>query len=150
MGGKSMTPKEYLKQAYRLDKIIDSMVKEVEELRSLSSAIQSPQFGERVQTTRDNEAKFVKNLYKIEEFEETINYKIDRLIDLKKQMSEVISSVSNPDEQLVLRHRYLLGQTWEQISDELVADPTTIYRWHKKALNSLELPNDIIVIANSY
>ncbi|MFV0441856.1 MAG: hypothetical protein ACK5LV_11310 [Lachnospirales bacterium] len=43
-----MTPKEYLKQAYRLDKIIDSMVQEVEELSALASAIQSPQFGERV------------------------------------------------------------------------------------------------------
>lgn len=141
-----MTPKEYLKQAYRLDKIIDSMVQEVEELRTLASAIQSPQFGERVQTTRDNEAKFVKNLYKIEEFEERINHKIDYLIDLKKQMSEVISSVSNPDEQLVLRHRYLLGETWEKIGDILHADERTIRRWHFKALKQVVIPKDAIKI----
>lgn len=146
MGGKSMTPKEYFKQAYRLDKIIDSMVQEVNELRSLVTSIQSPQYGERVQTSRDTEARFVKSLMKIQEFETRIDTKIDHLVALKKQISETISRVPNPDEQLVLRHRYLLGQTWEQVSEELHADPTTIYRWHLKALKNVVLPEDIILI----
>lgn len=141
-----MTPKEYFKQAYKLDTIINDLLQEVDELRALSTSIQSPQFGERVQTTKDNEAKFVKNLMKIESFEEKINSRIDRLIDLKKQMSEVIGRVPNPDEQSVLRHRYLFGKTWEQVSDDLYADPTTIYRWHMKALKNVTLPKDIILI----
>lgn len=141
-----MTPKEYFKQAYRLDKIIDSMILEVDELRSLCSSIQSPQYGERVQTSKDNEARFVKVLIKIEEQETKINAKVDHLINLKKQISEVISTVTNPDEQLVLRHRYLLGETWESIGEVLLADERTIRRWHSKALRQVVLPKELIKI----
>jgi hypothetical protein len=141
-----MKAKEYLKQAYRLDKIIASMVMELEGMKLTVDSVQSPSFGERVQTSRDNEARFVKKLYKIEEFEERLSGKIDHLLSLKNQISEVIGNIKNQDEQLVLRHRYLFGHTWEQISEELYADPTTIYRWHLKALKNVVLPDDIILI----
>ena len=141
-----MTAKEYLKQAYRLDKIIRSMIQEVEELKSLATSIRSPQYGEKVQTTINQDAPYQKTLEKVWQFEQKMDEQICLWVALKEQIAEVISGVKNPNEQLVLRHRYILEQTWEEISEQLMADPVTIYRWHLKALKNVQLPENIISI----
>ena len=71
---------------------------------------------------------------------------IDRLVDLKEQIRTVIDRVENPDEQMVLRYRYIHNMTWEQIGDELKADESTVRRWHRRALASVIVPADPIVI----
>ena len=126
---------------------IRTMSQEIEELRRLATTVQSPQFGERVQTGRDTEAKFVKILYKIDDYEERIVEKMDLLVELKNQISIVIGNVEHPDEQLVLRYRYLLGETWEMIGEMLNADERTVRRWHSKALNKIVLPDNAIDIS---
>lgn len=139
-----MTPKEYLKQAYRLDMLIKAMNQEIEELRRLSTTVQSLQYGERVQTSRNTEARFVKILFRIEEYEEQIAKKMDQHVKLKKQISEVINAIDNPDEKLVLHLRYIQGETWESIGETLFVDERTVRRWHSKALNKITLPDDAI------
>ena len=67
-----MTAKEYLQQAYRLNELIDSDVHELERLRDLAGRISSPNFGERVQSSRNLDAPFVKYLGDIMEMEEKI------------------------------------------------------------------------------
>ena len=47
-----MKAKEYLHQAYRLDKRIQSNIEEMERLRELSTSVSSPSWGERIQTQR--------------------------------------------------------------------------------------------------
>lgn len=64
-----MTAKEYLQQAYRLNELIDSDVHELERLRDLAGRISSPNFGERVQSSRNLDAPFVKYLGDIMEME---------------------------------------------------------------------------------
>lgn len=45
-----MTPKQYLRQAYRLNELINSHIREVEQLRLLSTSVPSTDFSkERVQ-----------------------------------------------------------------------------------------------------
>lgn len=141
-----MTTKEYLKQGYRLDKRIDSMLLEVEELKSMLYSIPSPQYGERVQTTRNTDSPFLRKLIKVEEFEEKVNEQIDRCVALKEQMGQAISTVQNADEEMVLRYRYIHGKTWEQIGVELFADERTIRRWHTKALKQMVMPENPIKI----
>ena len=80
------------------------------------------------------------------ELQEKINAEIDKLIDLKEQMRGVIETVVNVDEQMVLRYRYIHNMTWEQIGDELKADESTVRRWHHRALASVTVPDDPIVI----
>ena len=53
-----MTPKEYLKQAYRLDHRINSDIAELGRLREMSTSISSPSLGEKVQTNRNTDAPF--------------------------------------------------------------------------------------------
>lgn len=57
-----MKAKEYLHQAYRLDKRIQSNIEEMERLRELSTSVSSPSWGERIQTQRHTDALFVRYL----------------------------------------------------------------------------------------
>ena len=141
-----MTAKEYLRQAYRLDHRINSDIAEMERLQEMAGSVGSPGFEEHYNPNRLTEAPFVRCLEKVWDLEQKINSEIDRLIDLKAQMREVIATASNADEQMVLRYRYIHNMTWEQIGDELHADRTTVYRWHNSALNHVTLPEDPIRI----
>lgn len=141
-----MTAKEYLRQAYRLDHRINSDIAEMERLQEMAGSVGSPGFEEHYNPNRPTEAPFVRCLEKVWDLEQKINSEIDRLIDLKAQMREVIATASNADEQMVLRYRYIHNMTWEQIGDELHADRTTVYRWHNSALNHVTLPEDPIRI----
>lgn len=143
-----MTAKEYLKQAYRLDHRINSDLEEVAQLRGMAMSISSPAWGEKGGSgSRNTEPSFVRNICKIMELEEKVNAEIDLLVDLKAQIHEVISTLTNMDEQMVLRYRYIQNMTWEAIGDELHADKSTVRRWHGEALAHVALPENPIVIA---
>ena len=141
-----MTAKEYLKQAYRLDHRIDSDIAEMERLREMACSVGSPGFEEHHNPNRPTEAPFIRALEKVWEMQEKINAEIDRLVDLKAQMRDVIEAVPDTDERMVLRYRYIHNMTWERIGDELHVEPRTVRRWHELALSHIVLPNDPIII----
>ena len=141
-----MTAKEYLKQAYRLDHRIDSDIAEMERLREMACSIGAPGFEEHYDPNHPTEAPFIRALEKVWKLEEKINAEIDRLVDLKAQMRGVIEAISDPDERMVLRYRYIHNMTWEKIGDVLHADRTTVYRWHNTAIRHVILPDDPIQI----
>ena len=141
-----MTPKEYLKQAYRLDHRINSDIAELGRLREMSTSISSPSLGEKVQTNRNTDAPFVKCLERIYSLEEKINEEIVLLVNLKEEIRSVIDMVSNTDERMVLRYRYIHNYTWEQIGDVLGADSRTVRRWHGQALGHVTLPENLLKI----
>lgn len=141
-----MTAKEYLRQAYRLDQKINSDLEEVAALREMASSVSSPQLSERVQTSRKGDAPFVRCLEKIIELEDKINKEIDLLVELKKEIWMVITTVEDTDERMVLKYRYVHNYTWEQIGNELHADARTVRRWHGKALLHVVLPENPITV----
>ena len=141
-----MTAKEYLRQAYRLDQKINSDLEEVAALREMASSVSPPQLSERVQTSRKGDAPFVRCLEKIIELEDKINKEIDLLVELKKEIRMVITTVEDTDERMVLKYRYVHNYTWEQIGNELHADARTVRRWHGKALLHVVLPENPITV----
>lgn len=141
-----MKAKEYFYQAYRLDKRIQSNIEEIERLRELSTSVSSPGWGERIQTQRHTDALFVRYLERIEELQIKINDEVDHLVALKAEIRDVINKVTDIDERMVLRYRYVHNFTWEQIGDELNADKSTIRRWHGNALNHVIVPENPITI----
>ncbi len=141
-----MTAKEYLRQAYRLDQKISSDLEEVASLREMSASVSSPQLTERVQTSKNTDAPFVRALEKIIDLEEHINKEVELLMELKKEIRVVITTVEDTDERMVLKYRYVHNYTWEQIGNELHADARTVRRWHGKALQHVILPENPITI----
>jgi DNA-directed RNA polymerase specialized sigma subunit len=141
-----MTPKEYLRQSYRLDQRINSDIEEVGRLRSMAASVSSPALTERVQTSHNGDAPFARSIEKIIELEHQIDSEIDLYVDLKDQIRSVIARVENTDEQMVLRYRYVHNYTWEMIGNVLNADARTVRRWHGDALQHVKVPDDPIVI----
>ncbi|MFU0554825.1 RNA polymerase subunit sigma-70 [Gardnerella vaginalis] len=142
-----MNKKEYLRQAYLLDKRIKADMDEVVRLRELATSVSSLRYDrEYVQTTRSIEAPFVKALIRVMDLEAKINMEITLLISLKEQILDVISKLESMDEQMILRYRYMSNMTWEDIGNELHAGVRTVIRWHGNALEHLVFPENPIRI----
>lgn len=136
-----MTAKEYLRQAYRLNELIDSRITELERLRDYSTRLTSCGFeGERVSRSRNTEAPFARIIEKIVDLEKVINRDIDRYVDLKTEMNTAIDRVSNVDERLLLRYRYLNNYSWDDIAQLLNVSGRTVHRIHSSALYNFSVP----------
>lgn len=133
-----MTAKEYLKQAYLLDKQIQVEVKELEQLRDMRGTIQGCSYGERIGSNpnRNLEAPFIKTIEKIWEYEQKIDAKINRLVDLRAEINAAIESM----ERLLLKYRYLKNESWEDIACELNVSYRTVHRIHASALSNFVVP----------
>ena len=134
--------KEYLKQAYLLDKQIQVEVKELEQLREMRGTIQGCSYGEKIGTNpnRNLEAPFIKTTEKIWDYEQRIDAQINRLIDLRSEINAAIESMENPEERLLLKYRYLKNESWEDISYDLNVSYRTVHRIHASALNNFVVP----------
>ena len=89
---------------------------------------------------------FTRSVYKLVELEQLINEEIDLLVDLKKQIHDVLEQVENPDSQMILRYRHVHKLTWKRIGMKLKIDRTTAIRWHDSALAKVIPPEKPIEI----
>ena len=134
--------KEYLKRAYLLDKQINVEIQELEQLRNMRGTIQGCSYGEKVGSNpnRNTEALFIKTIEKIWEYEQKIDAKIDKLVDLCSEINASIEKMENPEERLLLKYRYLKNESWEDIAYELNVSYRTVHRIHASALNNFIVP----------
>lgn len=135
-----MNAKEYLNQVYRIDNRINSLILEFDDLRSRADSLGGSSFGEKVQSSQKNDAGFVNSVLKIIELEGYITTQIDKLIDLKKEISASIENVSNVEEKVLLRYRYINCLTWEAIAEQMGYSLRQIYRIHGNALQHFVVP----------
>lgn len=139
-----MTVKEYLGQAYLLDKRIKSDTMELEELRLMSQTISSPGFEEHYNASKNTDAPYIKTLERIIDMESKIMDEMNILVALKNQIRDVISQVEKPEYQMILKYRYIHNMTWPKIGEKLCADGRTVQRWHNKAIAKIKLPENAI------
>lgn len=137
-----MTAKEYLEKARRLDLRINSHIEEAARLREMAMSLQSPSLEPNYNASHSAEAPFVRPLERVLTLEEHINSEIDALVELKEGILKAISAVEDPNEQTVLRCRYLDNMTWAQIGEKMNTDRTNAYRWHNRALKHIRIPEN--------
>lgn len=137
-----MIAKDYLKRAYLLDKQINVEIQELESLKSMRGQVQGVFYGERIGTNpnRNLEAPFVKTIEKIWEREQSLNEKIDRLVDLKTEINAAIDKLEDVEERLLLKYRYLKNESWEDIALDLNVSYRTVHRIHATALRNFVVP----------
>lgn len=127
-----MDIKEYLGQAYRIDQRIDSKMEQILSLRMLSTKAGS--------TISDmpggsgNLHKMENIICKIVDLENNINDDISSLVDLKVEITKLITGIENKEHQTLLELRYLCYKTWEQIAVEMGYNVRHIYRLHESAV----------------
>ncbi len=137
-----MEAKEYLKQAYLLDKQIKVETQELEQLKEMRGVIQGCSYGERIGSdpNRNIEAPFIKTLEKIWELEDKVNAHIRKLVDLQSEIDEAINQLEEPAERLLLKYRYLNAMEWDVISDMLIVSYRTVHKIHASALKNFMVP----------
>ena len=136
-----MQAKEYLKQAYRLNELIQCDQQELDELRVLSRSLSGTDYSkDRVQTSPSTDAGYTKIVHKMMVLEDAINTEIENMLSLKLEIRTVINAVQDNEEKLLLKYRYLNFLSWEKICDEMNISMRTAHRIHVEALANVVVP----------
>lgn len=136
------TSKEFLSQAYHINKEIKNLLERLEELRSTTQCMTASYGQEQVNHTR-NVTAMQDAIYSMMEKCDEIKQEVERLVGLKMQVENVIDQVKNPTYRLILSWRYLFSWTWEQIADEMGYSARWVHLNHDRALKVVDrLIND--------
>lgn len=127
--------KNYLSQAYYIDRRIDVLQNELSMLESKLEKC-SPSYT----TTRcgSPQPSFEYTLDRVIKYRETLNCEIDNLVDHKRDIKQAIEKLDNDKEKLILYKRYINFQTFESIADDLDITPRQVYKIYKKSLENLQ------------
>jgi len=128
-----MTAREYLGQAYRLDQWINSKLRQVENLRSLTQRVTASYGREPVSHTR-NVTSLEDSIIRLMEGEEQINQQIDKMVNLKMDIAALIDHVRNENYRLILEKRYLCFLSWDEIATDMHYSSRWVRNVHERAL----------------
>lgn len=133
-----MTAKEYLRQAY----IIDRRLKlDTERLSAARSAL----YGKAVRYDSDGSKPVPRGnvtenaVLRVMELEERLAKEIDELTEKRREIECAVGSVPDEAQREVLTRRYLLYQKWEVIAEEMCYSERHIRRLHGYALKNMSL-----------
>ena len=129
-----MTAKEYLRQLWNLDREIETKYRELEELRAQIGIKAQPDPNENVGHSGNTSDPVSDIAVRIVQMEHRINRKIDRLINLKRKITAQIDGMENRNYRMILTCRYVLMQTWDDVSESVGYSIQNCYIIHGKAL----------------
>ena len=138
-GSDEMTVKQYLKQAYRLDALIDADLAELSELKQLALSVPSPSLSGMPSGGHKQQAPFVNPVQKIVDLEAHINEEIDKFIDLKKEIRGLTNQLSDNSQKLLLRYRYIHFMKWETIASKMGLSLRQVFKLHNEAVSQIKL-----------
>ena len=133
-----MTAKEYLSQAYWLNQRIDRKLAQVSRLKNMAMNSTGRHQAQRLSGT-SRHSPMENCLVEVVDLEYEINADIDRLVDLKRELSDCIMELEDCSQKRVLELRYLDGHTWDEIAKLMrYCDVLLIFQVHGKALQQIE------------
>lgn len=134
-----MKAKEYLQRLKRLDTVINQKIKELEELRTMSTSVGGVDYSkERVQTSPSGDAPFTKIIYRMIDLDEEINREIDNYVDEKHRIINQIQGLKNSDYISLLFKRYVEFKKFETIAVEMNFTYQYVLNMHGYALKEFE------------
>lgn len=133
--------KEYLKRYRKIDREVNQLLMEKDEIISLGTRI-TPRYSDLPRGWGESN-KVQLSVEKLEAQEEKIDKKIDLLHEVKADIEKAIQTVEDDTLKLLLRYRYINGLTWEKIAVTMNYDYRWILRLHGKALNKLTIKSHI-------
>lgn len=129
-----MNSKDYLQQAYTIDRKIRLDLQKLEAMRAAlhGRSISYDSDGSKPSSPRNG---IEDSIIRVVDYEKYINDEINKLTAQRSEIEKDIFEI--PDEILreVLTRRYLLYQKWEFIAEEMNYGVRHIYKLHLKALN---------------
>ena len=135
-----MNAKEYLSQAWYLDKRIKTKERQLDWLRSHAAYV-SPKITDEPKVSVSSRRSPVEEaVVLITDLETEINTSIANLMMLKQEIGKAIRVVNNMECETLLEMRYLIFLNWEQIASQLDYSQDYIYHLHRKALGLVRIP----------
>ncbi|PKL12461.1 MAG: hypothetical protein CVV52_09965 [Spirochaetae bacterium HGW-Spirochaetae-8] len=129
-----MKAKEYLSQAFYLDKRIKAKERQLDWLRSHAVYV-SPQISDMPKVPSAHCSAIEEAVLRIVDLETEVSNGIAGLMQLKKNIGESIRGINSMECETILEMRYLTFMTWEQIAAQLNYSNDYIYHLHRKALS---------------
>ena len=138
-----MTARDYLSQARVLDQAINARLERIARLRALVSGRAArtdgmPRGG--AGSAGSTFFDWTETIIKIDEMERALDKDIDRLIDLKREIAEVIAAVPDMRYRTLLEYRYLCGWSWARIARAMHYGEDWVRHAHGWALKQVRVP----------
>ena len=143
-----MTAKEYLSQAYKLDREADMILQKADALRkSLYGRGQNGESGNHF-SSGDSLAKAIA---KVVDYEHRADEIIDRLVEVRIEIETAIAEIPDPIQREVLERRYLMYQPFEGgydkktglyikgIDEAMGYSVRQVYRLHRYGLQKVKV-----------
>ena len=139
MNRQQVAAKHFLMKAYRVDIRINNKLEQIMALNELAKKTSA--------TISDMPGNPNRNLHKMEDIiarvmdmQTDLKSEMLRLVDMKKEVTEAISKVEDPELQTLLELRYLSYCTWEEIAGDLNCGIDNAFKLHRKALDMIQVP----------
>lgn len=133
-----MSAKAYLERAARLDMSIQTKLEQVAQLRSLAYKITSVIRADSGVSGSTPKSALEDSVIKLCMAEHELDRQIDRFVDAKREIVELLEHMENVEERTLLEWRYLCLKSWEEVSYTMHFSMPYIYQLHRKALESFE------------
>ena len=147
-----MTAKEYLNQAYKIDRRINIIRAKAEKMRAVAE-YKSPST-DGTGNSGSGSDKLLNAVEKMIEYENKADELIDKLVGKRLEIENAIQGVCDPVQREILERRYLLYQPWESYLDERTGKMVKgiaesmgysrrrIFQLHGLALKNIQVPKD--------
>ena len=149
-----MTPKEYLNQAYYIDRRIKMTIAKAEKMRA-SITYKSPTFENLGSSSKSTSDILSKAIAKVIDYEHRADELVDLLVEKRVEIENVIQAIPDDAQREILERRYLLFQRWEGRFDERTGEyvkgiidymnysPRAVYKLHGEALKNIVVPKTV-------
>ena len=132
-----MNTKEYLSQAYRINLRIKSKLAQAESLRDISTKASTILSGMPSRTSR-RVTRMEDVIIRLVDIESEIAADLEKLLDARQSIVEIIDRVSSPTHKTLLELRYLCFKDWFDIATEMNYGRQYIFTLHKQALKKVD------------
>jgi len=129
--------KEYLAQMQYLDERINSKLDQLAVLKELATKANATITG-MPKSSSTSHSRMEDTICKMIDLNDSLALDIDKLVDLKKEIKELIDRIPNCEEQTILEKRYLCYKQWNDIADEMHYTSQYALRIHSRALYSVK------------
>ena len=134
-----MTAKEYLSQAFYMNRQIKAKERRLEWLREIAPG-PSMRFSQEEKAKGDPRSSLVEEAaLKVVELEEEISSDILDLVRVMKEIASTISRVDSMECRTILEMRYLSFMEWDEIISRMGYSRSYVFRLHGEALNAIRI-----------
>ena len=133
-----MKAKDYLAQVGRLDRKIQRLMREKEYWLQMAFSITKDTTQPKYNPNHATSAGYERCIEKADALERQITAEIDRLADLKVEITELIQQIEDQGAVDVLLLRYVELCRWSEIEDRLCYSDSWVFKKHAAGLKRME------------